>query len=81
MTALKNGVCDRFRGPARPAERVRQRISVAAENVIETFHFKSPYPMRAHGCEENGLSWSDGRLDYDELRKTICEAVSGYAHL
>jgi len=37
--------------------------------------------MTAHGSEENGLSWSDGQFDYDKLRKTICEAVSGYVHL
>jgi hypothetical protein len=37
--------------------------------------------MTAHGCEENGLSWADGQLDYDKLRQTICEAISGYAHL
>jgi len=37
--------------------------------------------MTAHGCEENGLSWADGQLDYNKLRQTICEAISGYAHL
>jgi len=62
-------------------EEIVKEVSVAAENVMETFHFKSPYPMTAHGSEENGLSWADWQLDYDKLRKTICEAVSGYAHL
>jgi hypothetical protein len=62
-------------------EEIVKEVSVAAENVIETFHFKSPYPMKAHVCIENGLSWADGRLDYEKLRETICEAVSGYAHL
>jgi hypothetical protein len=56
-------------------------VSVAAENVIGTFHFKSPYTMTAHGCDKEGLSWGDGQLDYDELRETISEAVSGYTHL
>jgi len=37
--------------------------------------------MTAYGYEENGLSWADGRIDFDTLRKTICMAVSGYAHL
>jgi hypothetical protein len=60
---------------------VVKEVSVADENVIETFHFKSPYHMTAHGCEKNGLSWADGQLDYDKLRETISEAVSGYAHL
>jgi len=40
-----------------------KEVSVAAENVIETFHFKSPYPMTAHGSDENSLSWADGQLD------------------
>jgi len=60
---------------------VVKEVSVAAENVIETFHFKSPYPMSAHGSDENGLSWADGQLDYAKLPETIREAVSGYAHL
>jgi len=37
--------------------------------------------MTAHGSDENSLSWVDGQLDYDKLRETISEAVSGYAHL
>jgi len=48
--------------------------------MSETFHFKSSYIMTAHGCDKNGLTWSDGQLDY-KLRETINEAVSGYAHL
>jgi hypothetical protein len=62
-------------------EEVVKEVSVAAENVIETFHFKSPYPMSAHGSDENGLSWADGQLDYAMLPETIREAVSGYVHL
>jgi len=58
-----------------------KEVSVAAENVIETFHFKSPYPVTAHGSDENSLSWADGQLDNDKLRETISEAVYGYAHL
>jgi len=37
--------------------------------------------MTVHGSDENGLSWADRQLDYDKLRETIGEAVSGYAHL
>ena len=65
----------------RQNEEVVKEVSVAAENVTETFNFKSPYSMTAHGCDKNGLSWADGHLDYDKLRETISEAVSGYAHL
>ena len=65
----------------RQNEEVFKEVSVAAENVIETFRFKSQYPMKAHGSDKNGLSWGDCQLDYDKLRDTISEAVSGYAHL
>ena len=33
-------------------EEIVKEVSVAGENVIETFHFKPPYPMTAHGSEE-----------------------------
>ena len=36
-------------------EEVVKEVSFAAENVIETFRFKSLYPMSAHGSDENGL--------------------------
>jgi len=62
-------------------EEVVQEVSVEAENVIETFDFKSPYPMSAHGSDKNGLSWCDGQLEYTKLNDTIREAVSGYAHM
>jgi len=65
----------------RQNEEVVKELSVAAKNVIETFHFKSPYTITAHGSEKNGLSWTDGQLDYDKLLETMSEAVSGYAHL
>jgi hypothetical protein len=65
----------------RQNEEVVKEVLVPAENVVETFHFKSPYIMTAHGSDKNGLSWSDGQLDYDKLRETINEAVSGYPHL
>jgi len=65
----------------RQNEEVVKEVSVAAENVIETFHFKSPHTMTAHGCDKNGLSWADGQLDYDKRCETISEAVSGYARL
>ena len=65
----------------RQNEEVVKEVSVAAENVIETFHFKPPYAKTAHDSDKNGLSWSDGQLDYEKLRATISEAVSGYPHL
>ena len=65
----------------RQNEEVVKEDSVAAENVIDIFHFKSPYTMTAHGSHKNGLSWGDGQPHYKKLRETISEAVSGNAHL
>ena len=62
-------------------EEVVKEVSVSAQNVIETFHFKPPYHMTSHGSDENGLSWDDGNLEYTKLYDTINEAVAGYAHL
>ena len=65
----------------RQNKKVVKEVLVAAENVVETFHFKPPYTMTALGSDKNGLSWSNGQLHYDKLRDTINEAVSGYPHL
>jgi hypothetical protein len=65
----------------RQNEEVVKEVSVAAENVVETFHFKPPHTMTAHGSYKNGLSWSDGQLDYDKLRDSINGSASGYPHL
>jgi len=62
-------------------EDIVKEISLAGEDVIQTFHFKSPYQMAPHGSKVNGLSWDDGHLEYDRLYTTLKEAVSGYAHL
>jgi len=45
-------------------DEVVKEVSVAAENVIETFYFKSPCPLSAHDSDENGLSWAGGQLDF-----------------
>jgi len=41
-------------------ETVVKEISVAANDVLQTFHFRSPCPMHNHGTEKNGLNWDDG---------------------
>ena len=48
-------------------EEIVKEISVAAADVIETFHFQSPYGMRPHGSTENVLSWEDGNIPYSQL--------------
>jgi hypothetical protein len=60
---------------------IPKEISVAGENAIEIFLFKSSYPMAPHSSAENGLSWDYGVVDFIGLHETLSEAVSGYAHL
>jgi hypothetical protein len=62
-------------------EEIPKEISVAGENVIETFHFKNPYPMAPHSSPENDISWDDGNLEFVKLYENLSEVVSGYAHL
>ena len=38
-------------------EEIDKDVSVAGENVIETFHFKPPYPMTAHESEKTVWPW------------------------
>jgi hypothetical protein len=58
-----------------------KEISLAAKDVIHTFHIQSPYAMRPHGCTANGLNWDDGHIPYGQLYTVLSEAVAGYAHL
>jgi hypothetical protein len=62
-------------------EVVVKELSLAANGVIQTCHFKSPYVMHLHGSSENGLNWDDGVIAYDQLFSVLSEAVAGYAHL
>jgi hypothetical protein len=43
-------------------ETVIKELSIAGENVLETWHFQRPYAMRPHGDEENGFNWDDGHI-------------------
>jgi len=62
-------------------ETVVKELSVAANDVLQTFHFRSPYPMSPHGSEENGLNWDDGIVPYNLLETALDETVARYAHL
>jgi hypothetical protein len=62
-------------------EVVIKEVGLVADNVIQTFHFKSPYMMASHGDVENGLNWADGNIPYDQLFNVLDEAVAGYANL
>jgi len=62
-------------------EPVVKELSIAAEGVLQTWHFRSPYVMQPHGSEKNGLNWADGHIDYHELYIVLSEAVANYPHL
>ena len=62
-------------------EPVVKELSIAAESVLQTWHFRSPYNMLPHGSEENGLNWADGHVDYHDLFTVVSEAVANYSHL
>jgi len=51
----------------RQGEIVIKELSVAANNMNDSFRFKSPYTMTSHGSDENGLNWEDGHIAYQDL--------------
>ena len=62
-------------------EVVIKEVGLAADNVVQTFHFKSPYKMAYHGDAGNGLNWDDGHIPYSQLFHVLNEAVAGYVFL
>jgi hypothetical protein len=62
-------------------ETVVKELSLAADDVIQTWHFTSPYAKHNHGSLENGLNWDDGFIPYDQLFTVLNEAVVAYAYL
>jgi len=61
---------------------VIKEVSVAAENVLETYRFlPPPYPMEAYGSAYSGLNWADVNIAYGALFQTINEATANFAHL
>jgi hypothetical protein len=61
-------------------EKVIKEVSVASENVLETFRFLPPYSLN-HSSEKNGISWSDGIIPYSSILQTIADATTNFAHL
>jgi len=56
-------------------------VSVASENVLDTFRFLPPYSMNPHGSDQSGISWDDGIIAYSSLFQTLTEATANFAHL
>ena len=64
-----------------PEHIVKELAQVANGGVIQTFLFRSPYPMHAHGSEENGLNWDDGHIPYDQLHTVLNVGATPFDHL
>jgi hypothetical protein len=58
-----------------------KKLSVASDNVHETFRFHPSYPMEKHSEEFNGLNWNGGIIEYAKLFQTVNEVPANFAHL
>ena len=65
----------------RQSEIVVKDLSVASRNMIDSFHFKSPYSMTSHFSHENGLNWDDAQIACHDLYIVVSEAVTLVAQL
>ena len=65
----------------RQNEIVVKQVSVAGENVSDSFRFESPYHMAPNCSDVNGLNWTDGHIAYHKLSTVVKEAVAGFAHV
>ena len=58
-----------------------KELALVSDGVIQTFLFKSPYPMNVHGSKENGLNWNDGHIPSHQLHTVLNKAVANFEHL
>ena len=65
----------------RQGEIVVKELSVAANNMNDSFRFKSPYIMTSHGSDENGLNWEDGHKAYHDLYTVVSEPVAHHKNI
>jgi hypothetical protein len=62
-------------------DEVVMKVVGLVADIVQTFHFKSPYKMASHGDVENGLNWADCQIPYDELFHVRNGAVAAYVKL
>jgi hypothetical protein len=51
-------------------ELVAKEVAIVPKNVIQTFHFESPYTQCFSDDNSNGLSWDDGFISYDNFLRS-----------
>ena len=64
-----------------PEPIVKELAQVGDDGAIDTFLFRAPYPMHAHGSEENGLNWDGGHIPCDQLHTVLNEVAARFDHL
>ena len=67
-------------------EMVVKELAIAGYDIIQAYHFKSPYTMTQRLVESNsaaktGINWTDGIIAYTQLKTVLEEVTAGYAHL
>jgi hypothetical protein len=62
-------------------ETIVKEISLAAEDVIQTYQFQSPYAMRPNGFKESGINWDVGHILHTQLYTVLSKAVAQFLHL
>jgi len=59
---------------------IQNELSIAGDNMLETFHIQDPYAMRSHCDKETRFNW-DGHIAYHQLSTVLMATVAGFAHL
>jgi len=62
-------------------EQVIKELAVVSDSVVQTFLFRPTYHMEPHGSKENGLTWADGFIPYDQVQTVLSEAVAPYDYV
>ena len=65
----------------RQGEFMVKELSVAANNMNDSFRFKSSCTMTSHGSDDFGLNWEDEHIAYHDLYTVVSQSVAGFAHL
>ena len=68
------------------SETIVKELAVAGKYFIQSYHFKSPYPVTPKILDNKesypaGMLWDDGHITYTQLSTVLDEATAGFAHL
>jgi len=62
-------------------EPITKELALVSDGVLQTFHFRSPYPMNLHRSKDSGLNWSDDHISYYQLHTVLNEITANFDHL